>query len=902
MTGYLKIKTKIDNGGVDKDIVELENKIKKIQTDNTALDEDAMNLQEEINQYETLCAKADEYKEKIKQLNKEKKSILEASPELNLMDNAEYANIQNKLREIKAEYLQAIEDIEAKYANVNWNKNNKKNQNRAIMRQSELEQTNQTYLPQMRQLLNQRESITVSAPDTSRIDLQIEQMKQKYAQATAEIDKQAPKLDKVEARLSKIKGKQSENNSRIQEFKDKIDAIRVGKVEGQLSNIGKAIQNQIGKIGKMAMGVIGVRTAYNAVRSAISMVSQYNSQVSTDLEYMKYCISNALAPVIQKVVQLLYTALSYINAISTAWFGINLFSNSSAKSFSNMQSSASNTAKSVKEMQKSLQSFDEANVQADSSSTDAGGTKVDMPSMDLSDIQGDIPKWLQWIIDNKALILGTLGAIAGIITAIKVTSFIKSLSSGAESASKIFTKLNSGIMLIVAGIAMLVGSIINMILNWDEMTTKEKVISIALATIGAAFIALGYAIATGISAATLGIGAIIAGVVALVTALGTLIFKWASEEEAILSVADAEANLEEATKNLEEANNSYIDSVDKVEEANQRLAEAEAKCGITGEELFRQVQQGTLDYKDMTAEQKELYKAYLDNETAQKQLEEATNTLMEAKQQEKIASWENKLATMAEAGQYDEYKKAVVDAFNNGELSAEEARDLIGKSMSEMSRDSQKTFMEDLPNDIKEGLDPKNYETTGQKIGKWFGSVWEGIKNVFSHVGDWFKNIFANAWQAVKNVFSTGGKIFDGIKDGILNGLKNVINAIINGINKVIAVPFNGLNSALRTIKNIEILGLRPFNWINTIGVPQIPKLAKGGIISTPTQAIIGEAGREAVVPLENNMEWLNILADKLASKIGTSGGSYIIQMDGRTIQRGIAKRKQELAFSTNGR
>lgn len=739
--------------------------------------------------------------------------------------------------------------------------------------------------------------VSKATPEYSNVNMQIERMKQKYAQATAEIDKQAPKIDKVQQKLNKVKAKQTENNTKIKEFKDKIEAIKIDRTQGQINNIGKAIQGQISKIGKMAMAVVGVRTAYNAVRSAISMVSQYNSQVSTDLEYMRYCIANLLAPVVQKLVQLLYTALSYINAITTAWFGINLFSNSSAKNFQKMQSSASGTAKSAKEIQKSLQGFDEMNVLSDTSNSSAG-SGASTPSMDLSNMQGEVPKWLQWIIDNKALILGTLGAIAGIIGAIKIANFIK----GFSDATGIFTKFSAGIALIVAGIALLSGSIINMILNWDEMTAKEKVISVALAAIGAAFIALGYAIAAGISAATLGIGAIIAAVVALVTAIGTLIFKWASEEEAIMSVADAEKNLEEATKNLEDANNSYIDSVDKVEEANQRLAEAEAKCGMSGKELFNQVQQGTLDYKDMTAEQKELYKAYLDNETAQKQLEEATNTLMEAKQQEKIASWENKLATMAEAEQYDEYKQAVVDAFNNGELSAEEARDLIGKSMSEMSRDSQKTFMEDLPGDIKNGLDPKNYETTGQKISKWFGGVWQGIKDVFSHVGDWFKNVFSKAWQAVKNVFSTGGKIFDGIKDGILKGLKSVINAIIGGINKVIAVPFNGLNASLRRMKGIDILGLKPFDWINTISVPQIPKLAKGGVVSQPTQAIIGEAGKEAVVPLENNMEWLDILADKLASKISTSGGSYIIQLDSRAIQRGLAKRQQELAFATNGR
>lgn len=120
----------------------------------------------------------------------------------------------------------------------------------------------------------------------------------------------------------------------------------------------------------MAFAIIGIRTAWNAVRSAINIVSQYNSQVSTDLEYMRYCIANALVPIVQSLIKLLYTALSYINAISTAWFGINLFSNSSAEDFQKMKNSASGTAKSAKEIQKSLQGFDEMNIlQNNSSST-----------------------------------------------------------------------------------------------------------------------------------------------------------------------------------------------------------------------------------------------------------------------------------------------------------------------------------------------------------------------------------------------------------------------------------------------------------------------------------------------------------------------------------------------------
>jgi len=148
----------------------------------------------------------------------------------------------------------------------------------------------------------------------------------------------------------------------------------------------------------------------------------------------------------------------------------------------------------------------------------------------------------------------------------------------------------------------------------------------------------------------------------------------------------------------------------------------------------------------------------------------------------------------------------------------------------------------------------------------FFSGIWSGIKNAFGSVTDWFRDMFSKAWEAVKNVFSAGGKVFDGIKDGILDGLKTVINAIITGINKVIKVPFDGINFALDKIRNISILGLEPFkNIIFTINTPQIPLLAEGGLVDSATLAMIGEAGKEAVLPLEDNTGWMDILAEKIA-------------------------------------
>ena len=58
------------------------------------------------------------------------------------------------------------------------------------------------------------------------------------------------------------------------------------------------------------------------------------------------------------------------------------------------------------------------------------------------------------------------------------------------------------------------------------------------------------------------------------------------------------------------------------------------------------------------------------------------------------------------------------------------------------------------------------------------------------------------------------------------------------------------------------------------------PALAKGGIVSSPTMALIGEAGREAVMPLENNTEWIKQLAEQISNAMGYDGISRAIARD----------------------
>lgn len=179
-------------------------------------------------------------------------------------------------------------------------------------------------------------------------------------------------------------------------------------------------------------------------------------------------------------------------------------------------------------------------------------------------------------------------------------------------------------------------------------------------------------------------------------------------------------------------------------------------------------------------------------------------------------------------------------------------------------------------------------------------NAWQDVKNAFGAVGSWFKDTFSKAWTAVKNVFSTGGKIFDGIKNGISNVFKTVVNGIIGGINKVIAVPFNAINKMLTRIRDISIVGLQPFSWIKTFSVPQIPKLETGAVLERGQVGLLEGNGAEAVVPLHQNQKWIRAVARDMDGALGGASSDRVIAllMDIREALEEIAE--MDIRLDTN--
>ena len=148
------------------------------------------------------------------------------------------------------------------------------------------------------------------------------------------------------------------------------------------------------------------------------------------------------------------------------------------------------------------------------------------------------------------------------------------------------------------------------------------------------------------------------------------------------------------------------------------------------------------------------------------------------------------------------------------------------------------------------------------KLGSWFGERWNDVTSALSSVSNWFGEMFTNAYNAVKDAFSSIGDFFKGVWDTVKSifvnagqmvgeavggAFKGAVNAVLDTIENVVNGFIGMINGVLDVVRNLPGLG-----WIGSVSTVSLPRLARGGIVDSPTIAMIGEAGKEAVVPLEN--------------------------------------------------
>lgn len=211
-----------------------------------------------------------------------------------------------------------------------------------------------------------------------------------------------------------------------------------------------------------------------------------------------------------------------------------------------------------------------------------------------------------------------------------------------------------------------------------------------------------------------------------------------------------------------------------------------------------------------------------------------------------------------------------------------------------------------------------------QGAGAVIHAVVDGIRGFFNGLGTWMEGTFGFKWKNVFETVKNAVKAFRDYVGPIINsleviflgltsfisgvfsgnwrrawfGVKQIFEGIVSGLSHIFKAPLNfmidGINKFLSGIGKVKIP-----DWVPGVGgkgfsIPRIPRLAKGGIVSASTIANIGEAGTEAVIPLQRNTQGLDMIAEKISERLSLSqndgtGATYVIKLvldDGRVITK----------------
>ena len=196
-----------------------------------------------------------------------------------------------------------------------------------------------------------------------------------------------------------------------------------------------------------------------------------------------------------------------------------------------------------------------------------------------------------------------------------------------------------------------------------------------------------------------------------------------------------------------------------------------------------------------------------------------------------------------------------------------------------------------------------------EKVGSWFGDRWNDIKDGVKEADTWFGEKFESAKEKTQNPFQKIGSWFsdrwkdiqDALKE-IPNWFKNLFNDAMDNAKNIVKSGIDKLKSFFNFDWSLPKIKLPHFNISGSFSLmpPRIPSFsvdwyARGGVFNSPSIIGVGEAGQEAVMPLERNTGWISILAQKLAERMPVNNaptgyslpaGDIVIQIAGHEFGR----------------
>ena len=169
--------------------------------------------------------------------------------------------------------------------------------------------------------------------------------------------------------------------------------------------------------------------------------------------------------------------------------------------------------------------------------------------------------------------------------------------------------------------------------------------------------------------------------------------------------------------------------------------------------------------------------------------------------------------------------------------------------------------------------DPATIETVFIAGFELFKALVSAVPQILGLLISAWGDLFSKLWETLKTNFTEFAGKFG---KGIGNALINAINGMLGFIQDFLNGPINAINGALGALNQIPGVNI---GQLSTITIGRIPALAAGGLVTSPTTALIGEAGPEAVIPLRNTNSWAKAIATALSEEFASdelSGGRTV--------------------------
>lgn len=801
--------------------------------------------------------------------------------------------IQTEIKKIKAETDTMLPDAKTDEQAVNLLKLEEEQTKKLVAEQESLNKAISTYEEKQAKITAEKQrqteiktaekqqtadikSVNSDVSGTVASDDFISKIKNAEQYDTA-LDRVRSKMQTIEqetARLAAQKGINADDalaaNKEYQKLKKQYDKLidSAGKFKRSskggfdaaasgAKSLGSSMKSAMKTMAKYTLAIFGARSAFYAVKNAIRQVFSDNEKLNNTVTAMKGAFANALAPVIERIVYWLKYAFAYLNLFVKVLTGVDMVAQYNAKAINKQTEATKKNAKATKEANLQLASFDEKNVlNSNNQSTADDGTESSPAALlDLPDVSGGK---FEEICENIKAHLNELEMMAAV--ALLATGFIL-LAVG---------QIPMGIACIIGGIVLAAIAI----KDWGELSERTKaMISAIMAIAGGAFLAIGIILCATGANPPLGIAMIVIGAALLA---GAVALNWNAIK------AKIEVVLDKIKQIVLKAFLIVLGVILCATGVGMPLGIAlivEGIKAIKSEE--------TLDW--------EAIKTHI--ETALTKVKNIiTGVLMMVVGVLLCCSGVGiplgvgliiegvRAIKSDEALDWEKMKNSIENTMDKVKMYLLNAGAMVVGVLLCATGVSLPLGLALILSGIKAF---KTGETINSElILNTVKEIWAKIKAFWnSHIS----YIFTKEWWRKK---------FDSIKQGMRDALNGVIEIVERTINNIVSK----LNS----------FSIKIPNWVPTYGgsslgfnIPyaHLPRLAKGAIVNNPGRGravIAGEAGAEAILPLQNNTEWMDTLADKVAGRVSMNVINKIT-LDGKDINHSNRAYDSRYAFATNG-